>query len=211
MIRRMWKLDMLRREIKAALRLSPLLLAVLLLTVILGRSDSEAVSGLFQSSPSPIETPTVAPLPPTAPPIPASPTLAPTIAVPGTAQPTVTLPFETPTLPLTPTVEFTPTPFPTVTIEATPTRSPTVIFSEAAPATAGTPGAPGTEGSTPDDRQRYADEDSSLRFDLATLFDSTALFLSYVWLCCGGLVFLSIPVLFAALWVASKRRHQQKE
>jgi hypothetical protein len=43
------------------------------------------------------------------------------------------------------------------------------------------------------------------------LFDSLALLLSYAWLCCGGLLFLAIPLVFVVLWVASKRRQQQEE
>jgi hypothetical protein len=43
------------------------------------------------------------------------------------------------------------------------------------------------------------------------LFDSVALFLSYAWLCCGGLVFLAVPLIFIVLWVASKRRQPQEE
>jgi hypothetical protein len=43
------------------------------------------------------------------------------------------------------------------------------------------------------------------------LFDSIALFLSYLWLCCGALIFMAIPVVFVVLWVASKNRRQQEE
>jgi hypothetical protein len=43
------------------------------------------------------------------------------------------------------------------------------------------------------------------------LFDSVALLLSYLWLCCGGLLFLAVPLMFVILWVASRRRQEQEE
>jgi hypothetical protein len=43
------------------------------------------------------------------------------------------------------------------------------------------------------------------------LVDSAALALSYAGLCCGVLIFLSIPVFFLVLWLASKRREQGEE
>jgi hypothetical protein len=64
---------------------------------------------------------------------------------------------------------------------------------------------------TPDGSQRYADEDSNLKFEWGMLFDSVSLFLSYLWLCCGVLIFLAIPVVFIALWVAGKRRQPPEE
>ena len=59
--------------------------------------------------------------------------------------------------------------------------------------------------------ERYADENTGLKFEWGRLFDSTALFLSYVWLCCGVFVFLAIPIAFVVLWQASKRRQQGGE
>jgi hypothetical protein len=43
------------------------------------------------------------------------------------------------------------------------------------------------------------------------LFDTVALAISRIWLCCGILVLVGIPVGFGILWVASKRRGQQEE
>ncbi len=42
-------------------------------------------------------------------------------------------------------------------------------------------------------------------------FDSLALGASYVWLCCGILLLLGIPAIFAALWLASRRRAGEEE
>jgi hypothetical protein len=64
---------------------------------------------------------------------------------------------------------------------------------------------------TPDERQRYAEEDSNLRFEWGMLFDSVALGLSYAWLCCGVLVLVAVPIVFLILWVAHRRRQQQRE
>jgi hypothetical protein len=43
------------------------------------------------------------------------------------------------------------------------------------------------------------------------LFDSVALGLTYMWLCCGVLVLFGIPVVFVILWVASKRQAQAQD
>ncbi len=160
-----------RQEIKAALRLGPLVLASLLLAVILWRTDSVANSGLFQSPPP--GTATVEPPTATAPTVP-----TPTEAVPATATPTQTPP---------------PSDTPLVTeVPATITAAPTSTEATA-------------------ERERYPEGESNLRFEWGMLFDSVSLFLSYVWLCCGIIVFLTVPVFFIALWVASKRREQQGE
>jgi hypothetical protein len=42
------------------------------------------------------------------------------------------------------------------------------------------------------------------------LFDSVALAVSYLWLCCGVFVLLGIPLFFLILWIAGKRRQQQQ-
>lgn len=46
---------------------------------------------------------------------------------------------------------------------------------------------------------------SGLLFDWGMLFDSVALAMTYIWLCCGVLVLAGIPVVFVVLWMASKR------
>lgn len=192
MTRPIKRLDVVRQEIGAVLKLSPVVLAVLLLAVFLWRTDSAANSGLFQSVPSPLDTPTPGPATPT---VLASPTSVPASVTPGTPQPTAPLPSVTPTSPLTSTVEPTASLTPTVTTTpATPTPA------------AGS----GTAEPTPDDRQRYADEDSNLAFDLSMLLDAMAFFLARIWLCCGVLVFVAIPIVFIVLWVASKRRRQRE-
>jgi hypothetical protein len=58
---------------------------------------------------------------------------------------------------------------------------------------------------------RYADEDSNVRFDWRLLFDSVALGLSYLWLGCGALLLLIVPLFFFVLWFLGKRREEQVE
>lgn len=201
----------LRREVRAALRLSPLVLASLLLAAIVWRADSAAISGTFQSSI--VETPTPTPTVPapvdTATPVPtATATSQPTEPAPAetvtqippgtaTVEPTAPAPPETPTLmptetPAQPSATAMPTePSPT----ATPSPTPTSVVVEP----------------TPDDKQRYPDGETDLKFEWGMLFDSVSLLLSYIWLFCGVFVFLTIPIIFIVLWVASKRRQQQQE
>lgn len=199
----------LRREVRAALRLSPLVLASLLLAAIVWRADSAAISGTFQSSIVETPTPTVPAPVDTATPVPtATATSQPTEPAPvetvtqippgtATVEPTAPAPPETPTLmptetPAQPSATAMPTePSPT----ATPSPTPTSVVVEP----------------TPDDKQRYPDGETDLKFEWGMLFDSVSLLLSYIWLFCGVLVFLTIPIIFIVLWVASKRRQQQQE
>jgi hypothetical protein len=177
---------LLRREVGVWLKLSPWVLVSLLLAALLWRTDIAAVSGLFQSPQTPTATqpPTVIPTElPTE--VPAElPTEVPT-QVP-TETPTQT-PLATPTYTSVPTGTLVPA-------SATPVLSPTVEF-EATPAGA----------------ERYPTEDTSLKFDWGVLFDSLALGISYAWLCCGILLFVSIPVVFVIVWVVSKRRQEQEQ
>lgn len=191
----------LRREVKAALRLGPLVVASLLLAVVVWRADSAAISGTFQSSI--VGTPTApAPLD-TATPIPTSTatgqTTAPVPSGTATAEPSAPAPPETPTVTPTETpAEPSPTALPTEpSPTATPSPTPTSEVATVEP--------------TPDDKQRYPDGETDLRFEWGMLFDSVSLLLSYIWLFCGVLVFLTVPIIFIVLWVASKRRQQQQE
>jgi hypothetical protein len=174
----------MRREVKALARLSPWLLLSLLLAALLWSVDLTTTSGLFQSPPegSPPPGPEGATITPTL-------TLTPTLEPAATAQPT-------PTLELSPTVTATPVVTPTAVPE--PTVSP-----------------PEEEGGSPETpeagSERYAEEDAALAFEWGMLFDSVALMASYAWLCCGVLVFVSIPILFVVLWVAARRRQQSEE
>jgi len=179
----------LRRELRAVLRLAPWVLASLLLAAILWRTDLAAVSGLFQSPP----TATVTSEPPTATPTEeptAIPTDTPVVELPTDA-PTVELPTDTP--PPTATQEPTAPPAqPTATLEPSATPEPTAT----------------TEAGSEDTRY---DENADLAFDWGMLFDSVALGVSYLWLCCGILLLFAVPVVFAVLWVASKRREEPEE
>jgi hypothetical protein len=190
---RNWRIvKLVHREIKALLKLSPWVLVSLFLAAVLWRTDLAAISGLFQSPATPTAT---SELP--------TPTQGPTEL--PTEEPTVAPTFTTvvtPTATLTPT-QTTATPAPTIELTVTPTGT----LATATPQISPTVEAEGT----PDESGRYASEDTTLRFDWGVLFDSVALGLSYVWLCCGILLFLSIPVVFVLLSVASKRKQQEEE
>jgi len=190
----------MRRELKAALRFAPWLLASVLLTAGLLQTDLAATAGLYQSpsgaSQSPLSpTPTTAaPSPTTAPTeAPTAPQMTPTGT--DTPPPVTGVPTPTVTTELPPTATWTPSTTPTLEPTATATLPPTV-----------TPVASPT-----DSNGRYATEDSNVVFELGTLFDSVALGLTYVWLCCGVLVMMGIPLAFIILWLASKRQRATAE
>ncbi len=175
-----------RDEIRAAFKLSPVLLGALLFVLLVWRIDSTATSGLFQSPPA--GTPTAELTPPVPPETPTlGPAQTPTVAV------TPTLTPELPPVVSTegPTAELTATSMP---VEGLPTAAPVPSPTDE------------SEG-----RQRYPEDESNLQFEWGMLFDSAALFFSYAWLCCGVLLFLAIPIVFIVLWVASRRRRQQEE
>jgi ABC-type uncharacterized transport system involved in gliding motility auxiliary subunit len=93
----------------------------------------------------------------------------------------------------------------TLTATLTPTISPTTQPT-ASPTASRTP-SPTQPQATAD--ERYAEGESNLEFDWSMLFDSIALGASYIWLCCGVLVVVSLPVGFAVLWAAGRRRHRE--
>jgi hypothetical protein len=177
---------LLRRELQAVLKLAPWLLLSLLLAAFLWHADLNAVSGLFQSPATPTAT-----LPPTATeepsPVPTEPPLTPTEVVTPTATATLA-PTATPTPEIPAGGSATPTDLPPAS--PTPTQPP--------PTPAG------------DENPRYTD-DADLAYDWGMLFDSVALGLSYIWLCCGVLLLLAVPVFFVVLWVMGKRRQEQEE
>jgi hypothetical protein len=177
---------LLRREMGVWLKLSPWVLVSLLLAALLWRTDIAAVSGLFQSPQTPTAT--------------QPPTVFPT-----------ELPTETPTELPTEAPTQVPTEVPTQTPLAIPTNT-SVPTGTVAPASATSVFSPTVElEATPAGSERYPAEDTSLKFDWGVLFDSLALGISYVWLCCGVLLFVTIPVVFVILWVVSKRRQEQEQ
>ncbi|MGC9336333.1 MAG: hypothetical protein ACP5JJ_19520, partial [Anaerolineae bacterium] len=115
----------------------------------------------------------------------------------------------TTTLVPTLTVEVTPT----LTPSSTPTLTPTLTPTETPPPPAETaiPEVTPLVEDIDEGSQRYREGDSDVAVDWGMLFDSVALALSYIWLGCGVLIFMAIPVLFAVLWVAGKRRQQPPE
>jgi hypothetical protein len=187
-----WKIvTLVYREIRAIARLSPWGVAALLVAIVLRQADLNANSGLFQSPPKATAT-----------------------AVPTTPVPTDTpLPEPTATLTEAPTVTLVPsdTPEPTASpteVSATATMTPTEVSPTVTPIPSpdSVESAAETEGD-----QRYSNDDSDLKFEWSMLFDSVALGISYLWLCCGVLVLMGIPVFFVILWVVSKRRQQFEE
>ncbi len=194
-MRKLELIQLVRREARTLLKLSPWLLASLLLAAVMWCADLTTTSGLFQSPPEITDTP----LPP-APEVTFTPTLTPTWTPTGTLPPPVELtPSVEPTIPLTPTE-----------VSATPTLTPTELAPTSTPSPSPTSEA-GEPEPTEDESQRYADQDVDLEYEWSMLFDSVALGVSYLWLCCGVLVFLGIPVFFIVLWVASNRRKQGGE
>ena len=191
-----------RGEVRAGLRLSPWLLLALLFALVLSQAEPTARAGLFQSSPA--DTPAV---PPTG-----------TSEVVPSQVPTMTLTpglTSTPTLTSTPGLTSTPTLLPSDTPTVLPSETPTLTPTLELPADEGVATPEPTmeleERPDPSDQGRYAEGESNLIFDWGMLFDAVALGLSYVWLCCGGLIVVAVPLVFVVLWVASARRKRTEE
>jgi hypothetical protein len=177
---------LVRREARGMRKLIPWVLVSLLLAAVLWRTDLGATSGLFQS------------------PATLTPTTEPTTPTPGTATPTPTA--GPPTQSPTPTATESPT--------ATPELSATLTIDTPTATASPAPSPTLDEGQStqePNEEGRYPDEDSNVAFEWGMLFDTVALAISRIWLCCGILVLVGIPVGFGILWVASKRRGQQEE
>jgi hypothetical protein len=194
--RRSRTIQQLRHELGALLKLCPWVLVAVLLVAVFWQADLAATSGLFQSPPT-AEPPT--PIPSDTPV--ALPTLAPTepVTVEVTVEPEATVEVTpTATLEATPTVEATPT--------ETPSPEPEAEEPEAT--ATWTPEPEGEEGTT---RGRYAEGEPALQFDWAMLLDSVALGVSYIWLCCGVVVLVGIPIAFGIVWAASRRRRSPSE
>lgn len=194
MRRKLWRV--MRQEMRGVLRAGPLVLASLVLLALLWRTDSSAVSDLLQSSP--IDTPLPSLTPTTQPSATATNTPEPTVIEPPVETTTVAptepvVPSDTPTVvPPTETLAPTETPLPT---EPPPTDTP-------APSATAEPEEP------LDESQRYPEGESDLRFEWGMLFDSMSLLFSYIWLCCGILLFIAVPLFFFVLWRTSASRRE---
>ncbi len=195
-------IERFQREARAGLRLSPWLLLALLLVLVLLQAEPTALAGLFQSSP--VDTP----------------------AIPPTSTSTSeAMPSQVPTATYTPALTYTPTVLPIDTPTILPSDTPTVtVLPSDTPTLTPTLELPADEGVlTPTatveveggqdttDQGRYAEGESNLSFDWGMLFDAVALGLSYVWLCCGGLIVVAVPLVFIVLWVAGARRKRTEE
>jgi hypothetical protein len=193
--------DLARQEAKGVLKLLPWLLGCVVVMLILWQTGLAGASGLFQSPPAP-----TSPLP-TATAPPSTATQAPTQIPQATNTPA---PSQTPAA----TVETgTPTELPTSSVESTglPTSTVTITPTMTAmftPTQTAEPTATPSPSPTPDTDEASPEDEGDLAFDWAELFDALALGATYLWLCCGVLLFLGIPVFFAVLWVTYKRRHE---
>ena len=185
----------MRQELRGVLKLIPLVLAALVLAVLLWSADSAALSGLFQSSP--VDTPTA--------------TLAPSDT--PSPEPTETL-AATPEITATATITITETAVPLETAtEALPTATepPTATPVPTEPPVVEEPAEPVETEETSDESLRYPEGESELRFEWNMLFDALALFFSYIWLICGVLLFLAVPVLLYFLWKEGERRQAEDQ
>jgi hypothetical protein len=190
------QLDILvRREARGVLKLMPWVLGSVVIMLIIWQTGLAGASGLFQSPPAPTSPlPTATALPPTA----TQPPRATNTPLPAQT-PTATVETVTPTELPTLSIESTALPTPTLTVTLTATVTATMTPTLTAEATATASPSPSPTAGTDED-------EGDLAFDWAELFDALALGATYVWLCCGVLIFLSIPVVFAVLWVTYKRR-----
>lgn len=195
------QLDILvRREARGVLKLMPWVLGSVVIMLIIWQTGLAGASGLFQSPPAPTSPlPTATALPPTA----TQPPQATNTPLP-VLTPTATVEAATPTELPTSSIESTGLPTPTATVTLTATATATMTPTLTAEATATASPSPSPTAGTDED-------EGDLAFDWAELFDALALGATYVWLCCGVLIFLSIPVVFAVLWVTYKRRQEAED
>lgn len=180
----------LRRNMKTATPLVPLITLAMIISSILLQSDGlVSASQLFQSPVSPVQEQSQKPTPekvlPPSEPIPAKPTPVPLPTQPPATQPPVPPePVELPTQP--------PQPEPTQPA-AQPTETPTApppivdVPSPAQPA----PAYPGG---------------AEIVIDSGLLIDSLLVYVAYAWLCCGVLIFIMIPIGFLLLYVWGAQR-----
>lgn len=192
-------LRVMRQEMRGLFRLSPLVLASLVLVALLWKTDSAAISGLLQSSPVDTPPPSLTPT--------ATSTIQPTVIESPVATSTIGTATEAPTEPAAPSET------PTITAPPTETLVPTDVPLPSEPPPTDTPVPPPPSATaepegTVDGSQRYPDGDSNLRFEWGMLFDSLALLFSYIWLFCGILLFIAVPLFFFVLWRTSDSRRE---
>lgn len=177
-------------------------LAVLLVSALaVGQGDLGAASGLFQSAVTPTMEQTATSLPETSTATP-SPEAPIATAEPATPEPTSPPPTAVPELP---TTEPLPSDTPAAAIPPGEVEATAAVpeATEEEPDTSA-----GAEAEPPG---RYPDEESPVRFEWDTLFDSLALGLSYGWLCCGVVLLIALPGFFLALWARGKREQEPEE
>ena len=182
------------------LKLAIWLIISLVVVAFVSRGQLSADPGLFQSDVSPTPEPD---------------TPTPTATLEATTEPTVEATATTPAEPPTATQPVVPTQppaasattAPTVAPQPSNTSPPAFTATQMPPSATSQPSTVvGPTAQVPADAQRYSGDESDVSFDWGMLFDTVALGVSYVWLCCGILLLLAIPLVFVVLWVASRRR-----
>jgi hypothetical protein len=177
----------MRRNLMATVVLLPLLLVSLLLTsALFAGQGGVSASQVFQSPVQPPPAPTQPKLPPKVP-------APPKVPKPTQNQPPALTPTPTQPQKAAPSAPAPTQPAPAATrtqqpAQPTATTQPTSRRPEAA-----TAAKPKPEPVIPDENEVVVDS--------GLLIDSILVYISYVWLCCGVIAFISIPIIFLALYV----------
>ncbi len=175
--------------------LALLFVAALTITFALSGADVTA-EGLFQSPQSPVEVQPTAVPPPAEPPTPIPPAPAEPAATVPPAQPQPELPAEAP-------------------VEAPP---PAVDAAQPAPVDAGQAAPEGeTPPPTPQERRPArnsttpAGDDPQMVVDQAEFIDTVVVSFAYIWLCCGIVLILVLPLLFLFLHIRGRSKILKEE
>ena len=199
------------RCLRHTLRIIPLLPPLLALTwcvtlLIYQEGDSAAwASQLFQSPVLPEEVPAPRPTPEKVPP--------PTVRRP---QPTP-IPLPLPTQPPPPVQPVEPGLPPAPSEIVPPEEQPTLPPVLEQPAPVQPPVQPPTEPPTqlqppaPPPSPYNSSSPSEIVIDSGLLIDSILVYISYLWLCCGVIAFITIPVAFLVLYVLGVKRSKNLE
>lgn len=187
-----------RRHVRAILTLLPLIALAWCTALVMYQGDERAwASSLFQS---PVQPEAPAPTRP-----------APEKVLPPTVQRPTPVPAPSPTPPPPPTqppvqpvqqqVEpVVPPPDQPAPVQQ-PTQPPVEQQAQPQPPTPPAPPPAAQNSSAPPE----------IVIDSGLLIDSILVYISYVWLCCGVLAFILIPVIFLALYVLGIRRSSSSE
>jgi len=175
----------MRRNLAATLILLPLLLVSLLLTsALFAGQGGVSASQVFQSPVQPPPAPTQPRLPPKVP-----------------APPKVPRPTQNQPLAPTPTQPQKAAPSAPAPTQPIPTATQAQLPAQPAPTTQPTPKRPEAATAAKPKPEPVNPDESEVVVDSGLLIDSILVYISYVWLCCGVIAFISIPIIFLALYV----------